>query len=144
MLELNATFFVQLGIFLAVMIALRLLFFEPFGRLSERREAAIKDIADDIGRLEKENDEKAAEYQRKIDELKSEILDYKSGVKREVERERAAIVDRAKRTAEDLLKKEEDDLKVEAVVSREHLDDQAQQLAEIIYRKILSRPVKAK
>ncbi len=144
MLELNATFFVQLGIFLAVMIALRFLFFEPFGRLSERREGAMREISDEISRLEREKSEKTSAYQAKIDALKSEVLDYKSGVKREIERERAAIVEKAKHAAEILLKMEEDDLRVEAVVSRKHLDDRTRQLAEEIFLKVLGRKAESR
>lgn len=139
MLELNGTLIVQLLIFLAVMTSLNLLVFRPLGRLQERRDSSWRDLQERLDGSDREGAELASECQRRLEDIKHQVLATRAAAKEKIDRERDGIFSDARRKADALLGKERDDLRKEAILAREFLDTKAKQLAGEIFRKVMGR-----
>lgn len=70
-LELNWTFFAQLGIFFIVFLALSEIFFKPFFRLFENRHAKTVQDRQASEKILKEAEEKLKEYQKILTETRA-------------------------------------------------------------------------
>jgi F-type H+-transporting ATPase subunit b len=140
---LDGTFFIQLTIFLLVLVSLNLLVFKPLRRHQENRDRSFDSLGDEIKTVENESNQKVSEYGEKIDRLKSEIQLIKTEIKQKTDKERDDILEKARLEADGWLQKEEEELKAAAEESRRFLNTRTRQLASEIFTRIMGRSPEA-
>jgi F-type H+-transporting ATPase subunit b len=139
MLDINWTFFTQLGFFLAFMAIVNLFLFRPMRAYLARRQRTIDNLKATAGGSEAELSEVAAEYTRKIAAAREENLSCRADVRRQTLSEQKALLDEAKRQAILTVDDAEDDLAKEVAAARAHLQQETRALAAAISAKFLGR-----
>ena len=141
MLDINWTFLVQLGFFLAFMVIVNLLLFRPMRAHLARRQRTIDNLKATAGGSETELAQLTAEYSRRIAAAREENLACRADVRKEALEEQRAAIEEAKRQAILTVDAAEDDLKKEVEAARAHLKNEVRALADAISAKVLGRAV---
>jgi F-type H+-transporting ATPase subunit b len=139
MLDINWTFFTQLGFFLAFMAIVNLFLFRPMRAYLERRQRTIDNLKATAGGSESALSEISAEYTRKIAAAREENLSCRGDVRRQALAEQKAVLEEARRRAILAVDAAEDDLAKEVAAARAHLERETQALAAAISAKVLGR-----
>ena len=141
MLDINWTFLVQLGFFLAFMAIVNVLLFRPMRAYLARRQRTIDNLKATAGGSESALAELSAEYTRKLTAAREENLSCRADVRKEALAEQRALIEEAKRQAILTVDAAEDDLKKEVEAARAHLKNEVRTLADAISAKVLGRAV---
>ena len=141
MLDINWTFLVQLGFFLAFMLIVNLFLFRPMRAYLARRRRTIDNLKANAGGSEAALAELAAEYTRKVAAAREENLSCRADVRKEALAEQRALIEEAKRQAILTVDAAEDELKQEVEAVRAHLRSEIRALTDGITAKVLGRPV---
>ena len=139
MLDINWTFFAQLGFFLAFMAIVNLLLFRPLRAYLARRQRTIDNLKATAGGSESALSEISSEYARKIAAAREENLSCRADVRKQALAEQKAMLDEARRQAILTIDAAEDDLAKEIASAREHLERETRVLAAAISAKVLGR-----
>ena len=139
MLDINWTFFTQLGFFLAFMVIVNLFLFRPMRAYLARRQRTIDNLKATAGGSESALSEISAEYTRKIAAAREENLSRRAEVRKQILAEQKTVLDEAKRQAILAVDAAEDDLSKEVAAARSHLQRETRALAASISTKILGR-----
>jgi len=140
MLDINWTFFTQLGFFLAFMAIVNLFLFRPMRAYLARRQRTIDNLKATAGGSESALSEISAEYTRRITTARDENLSGRAEVRRQALAEQRAVLEEAKRQAILTVDAAEDDLAKEVAAARAHLQNETRTLAAAIATKVLGRP----
>ena len=140
MLDINWTFFTQLGFFLAFMAIVNLFLFRPMRAYLARRQRTIDNLKATAGGSESALSEISAEYTRKIAAAREENLSRRAEVRKQALAEQKTALDEAKRQAILTVDAAEDDLAKEVAAARGHLHSETRALATAIASKVLGRP----
>ena len=140
MLDINWTFFTQLGFFLAFMAIVNLFLFRPMRAYLARRQRTIDNLKATAGGSESALSEISAEYTRKIAAAREEILLRRADVRKQALAEQKTALDEAKRRAILTVDAAEDDLTKDVAAARAHLQRETRALATAIAAKVLGRP----
>ena len=141
MLDINWTFLVQLGFFLAFMAIVNVLLFRPMRAYLARRQRTIDNLKATAGGSETALAELAAEYQRKMTAAREENLSCRADNRKVALAEQRALIEEAKRQAILTVDAAEDELAAEVTAAREHLRREMRALADSISAKVLGRAV---
>jgi len=141
MLDINWTFLVQLGFFLAFTVIVNLFLFRPMRMYLARRQRTIDNLKATAGGSESELAAISAEYSAKIAAAREENLSCRADVRKEALREQKEKLDEAKRLAILAVDAAEDDLAKEVGTARDHLQRETRALAAAISAKVLGRAV---
>ena len=139
MLDINWTFLVQLGFFLAFMVIVNIFLFRPMLAYLARRRRTIDNLRATAGGSETALAELSAEYTRKLTAARDENLSCRADVRKEALAEQRAQIDEAKRQAILTVDAAEDELAKEVAAARAHLQREMRALAESISVKIIGR-----
>jgi F-type H+-transporting ATPase subunit b len=139
MLDINWTFFTQLGFFLAFMVIVNLFLFRPMRAYLARRQRTIDNLKATAGGSESALSEISAEYTRRIAAAREEILSRRADVRKQALAEQKAALDEARRQAILAVDAAEDDLAKEVAGARSHLQQETRALAAAISAKVLGR-----
>jgi F-type H+-transporting ATPase subunit b len=139
MLDINWTFFTQLGFFLAFMAIVNLFLFRPMRAYLARRQRTIDNLKATAGSSESALSEISSEYTRKLAAAREENLSRRAEVRRQALAEQKVVLDEAKRQAILAVDAAEDDLAKEVAAARTQLQHEARALAASISTKILGR-----
>jgi len=139
MLDINWTFFTQLGFFLAFMAIVNLFLFRPMRAYLARRQRTIDNLKATAGGSESALSEISSEYTRKIAAAREEILSRRADVRKQALAEQKAALDEARRQAILAVDAAEDDLAKEVAAARSHLQHETRALAAAISAKVLGR-----
>ena len=140
MLDINWTFFTQLGFFLAFMAIVNLFLFRPMRAYLARRQRTIDNLKSTAGGSESALSEISAEYTRKITAAREENLSGRADVRKQALAEQKTVLDEAKRQAILTVDAAEDDLAKEVAAARAYLQHETRALAAAIAAKVLGRP----
>jgi F0F1-type ATP synthase membrane subunit b/b' len=140
MLDINWTFFTQLGFFLAFMVIVNLLLFRPMRAYLARRQRTIDNLKATAGGSASVLSEISTEYTRRITSAREEILSGRTDVRKQALAEQKTVLDEAKRQAILTVDAAEDDLAKEVAAARTHLQHETRALAAAIAAKVLGRP----
>ena len=140
MLDINWTFFSQLGFFLAFMAIVNLFLFRPMRAYLARRQRTIDNLKSTAGGSESALSEISAEYTRKFTAAREVILSGRADVRKQALAEQKTVLDEAKRQAILTVDAAEDDLAKEVAAARAHLQRETRALATAIAAKVLGRP----
>lgn len=141
MLDINWTFFVQLGFFLAFMLIVNLFLFRPMRAYLARRRRTIDNLKANAGGSESALAELSAEYTRRLAAARDENLACRADVRKEALAEQRALIEEAKRQAILTVDAAEDELKQEVEAARAHLRAELRGLTDGITAKVLGRAV---
>jgi F-type H+-transporting ATPase subunit b len=141
MLDINWTFLVQLGFFLAFMVIVNLFLFRPMRAYLARRRRTIDNLKATAGGSESALAELSAEYSRRVTAARDENLSCRADVRKEALAEQRALIEEAKRQAILTVDAAEDQLAAEVAAAREHLRGEMRSLIGAISTKVLGRAV---
>jgi F-type H+-transporting ATPase subunit b len=141
MLDINWTFFVQLGFFLAFMLIVNLFLFRPMRAYLARRRRTIDNLKANAGGSEAALAGLSAEYTRKLTAARDENLSCRADVRKEALAEQRALIEEAKRQAVLTVDAAEDELAKEVEAARAHLRSELRGLTDGITAKVLGRAV---
>jgi len=140
MLDINWTFFSQLGFFLAFMVIVNLFLFRPMRAYLAHRQRTIDNLKATAGGSESALAEISAEYTRKIAAAREQNLASRAEVRKQALAEQKTLLEDARRQAIIAVDAAEDDLKKEVAAARAHLERESRTLAAAISTKVLGRP----
>jgi len=141
MLDINWTFFAQLGFFLTFMLIVNLFLFRPMRAYLARRRRTIDNLKANAGGSEAALAELSAEYSRKLTAARDENLACRADVRKEALAEQRALIEEAKRQAVLTVDAAEDELAKETEAARAHLRSELRGLTDGITAKVLGRAV---
>jgi F-type H+-transporting ATPase subunit b len=139
MLDINWTFFTQLGFFLAFMAIVNLFLFRPMRAYLARRQRTIDNLKATAGGSESALAETSADYTRKITAARDEIFTRRADVRKQALAEQKTVLDEARRQAILAVDAAEDNLAKEVAAARAHLQHETRVLAAAISAKVLGR-----
>jgi len=138
-MELNVTFFIQLGAFLATVIIVSNLAFGPVLKTLDERHKRIDGARAEAGRLASNAGSQADTIEKKLSAARSGGQDEMGRLKAEAEKQEAEIIGKAKADAGRQLDDARTRLQAATGKAREDLGKQAQTLADVIVTKALGR-----
>ena len=141
MLDINWTFLVQLGFFLAFMAIVNLLLFRPMWAYLARRQRTIDNLRATAGGSESALSQLSSEYARKIAAAREENLSCRADVRKEALAEQRVLIEEAKRQAILTVDAAEDELAVEVAAARAYMQREVRALTDAISAKVLGRAV---
>ena len=140
-IDFDGTAYVQLGIFLLLMLVLYPLLFKPWLETRERRETSIAGAVAEADRLRREADETGERYDLRMKAAREEAQGIRSAARREVEASRVALVSTTRNDASANLEAARRRAADEAAAAREALQGEIDVLAHAVASKILGRAV---
>ena len=138
-MELNATFFLQLVLFFALLAWLSPMLFEPFMRLFEERERRITGAADEAKKLAGHADEAAAKIAERTQAAQLEARSVLNDLRARALVREGEIIGAAREKASTRLDEARADLFEATEETRRALRDEAKKLAGEIVEKVLGR-----
>jgi F-type H+-transporting ATPase subunit b len=138
-IDLDGTFFLQFGIFVALFLFLRAVVFRPVLAVLEAREHATDGARDEARDLEARAKEKLAAFESEMTKAKVELAAERDRLRRDgagLERELLAT---ARKDADAILEGATETIARETKTVRAHLDQTVPQLAGDIAEKLLGR-----
>lgn len=139
--DIDGTAFVQLGIFLLLMLILQPLLFRPWLETRERRAQAIAGAVAEADRLRGKADALGSEYAAKLASAREEAASIRSDAHRISETDRARLVASARADAGRDLEQTREKAVREAEEARQALGAQIEGLAREVASKVLGRAV---
>lgn len=140
-IDFDGTAYVQLGIFLLLMLILHPLLFKPWLETRERREEAIAGALIEAERLRGKADDVNASYDVKMKAARDEAQGIRNTARKESEASRQQVVASARQSAGRELEEARDRAVREAASAREALQGEIDSLAAEVAGKILGRAV---
>jgi F-type H+-transporting ATPase subunit b len=141
MLDINGTFLIQLGLFLAFMVILNQFLFVPMRAYRARRQRTIDELKATAGGSDAALAALSSEYSRKIGQAREEIGTLRATARRETLELQKSMLEEARRQVVLTVDAAEDELARETKAAREALARESQILANAITAKILGRAV---
>jgi F-type H+-transporting ATPase subunit b len=139
MINIDATFFVQLAIFLAFVFYLNAVLIRPMGAYLDRRKRTIEEQRSSGSEQDTELEDLQSGYTRRITAARDEMLSRRSEARKEAMTIQNSLLDEARKEANAELAKAEKELAGDITAARGTLETQARTLAALISEKILGR-----
>lgn len=138
-MELNATFFLQLAVFFALLAWLSPVLFDPFLRLFEERERRIVGASEEAKKLVGSAEERTALIAQRTADAQAEARGVLVGLRARAQEREAEIVQAARDKASKRLDAARAELATATEAARKNLHDDARALAGEIAQKVLGR-----
>jgi F-type H+-transporting ATPase subunit b len=140
-IDLDGTFWIQLGLFAVAFLALRPLIFRPMVALFEARENAIEGAKLEALRLQDEAEAETQEFDEEMRRLRLQAGEERDRLRAEGKRLEKSVLDRVRQETERQLAEAEDQLASEANKLRAEINSTVPVLARQIATKFLNREV---
>lgn len=137
----DKTFFVQLGIFLAVLFALNHFVFKPVLRIIALRREKTKGAQAQIEALAAKTETLVKEYEAKIQEARKEAFGLKEGIRREGEAQGQKMVQEARQASLVQVEQMRHEIKRETDQAGRRLETEAERIGKTLAEKLLGRPI---
>lgn len=137
--DIDGTMFVQLGIYLGLVIILGPLLFKPWLEAQERRSQAIEGALANSRSLRKDADELARDYEQRLEVAREKAHGVRSEARREQEAAQASTLASVREEATQKLTRDRERIAAEAAEAREALAGRVDELADTITHKLLGR-----
>lgn len=139
LVDIDATLFIQLGIFLVMLVLLKFLLFNPVIRVIEARRVATTDTMKAAADLQAEATALRKDFDAKLETVRTEAAAERAeAVSRAKETERQLLLD-AKERAEELTTEMRSAAAAEMQVARQQLETDIRETASLAVEKILDR-----
>lgn len=139
MINLDISFVIQIVNFLLLMAVLNFALYRPIRKLLADRKTQIDGARAKTIEVDREVQEKLAEYEARMREVKSRATDDRSALRKEAQAEEAAVIEKARTEAAESLSSIKNRIAKEAADARTFLKEQAQSLSSDICEKVLGR-----
>lgn len=137
--DIDGTLYIQLGIFLLLVLVLGPLLFKPWLENQERRKAAIEGALAQSRSMRSEADVLAKDYDQRLEVAREQAHGVRSDARREEEAAQAVKLAAARDEANAGLVRERERIAAETVTAREALGARVDELADTIANKLLGR-----
>lgn len=141
MIDLDGTFFVQIGIFFVAFLVLRSLVFKPVMELFDAREAAIDGARQAARDMEQEAETSRAKLEGELKSVRQAANEERESVRAEAQKLAREQTERARSEAESALTSARAKLEQEASQVRAQMNAMVPNLATQIASKLLGREV---
>jgi F-type H+-transporting ATPase subunit b len=140
-IDLDGTFWLQLGLFAIAFLALRPLIFRPMVALFEARENAIEGAKLEALRLQDEAEAESQEFDDEMRRLRLQAGEERDRLRAEGKRLEKAVLDHVREDSDKQLSEADAQLATEAAKLREEMKTTVPALAKQIASKLLTREV---
>ena len=140
-MDLDATLFILIGIFLVLYIILRFTLFRPILRLLDERQARIEGTRKVAEELRERAEEAAREYQALLKEARAKGAELKLSLRQEGQRLERQLVDEVHRETEAQLSAGKAELQAEAERATAQVQREVAALSREAAARLLGRPV---
>jgi F-type H+-transporting ATPase subunit b len=137
--DVDGTLYIQLGIFLLLVLVLGPLLFKPWLEAQERRKVAIEGALTQSRSMRSEADALAKDYDQRLELAREKAHGVRSEARREEETAQAATLVAAREEASSNLVRERERIATETATAREALGARVDELADTIANKLLGR-----
>jgi F-type H+-transporting ATPase subunit b len=138
-INLDLAFVIQLINFLVLILVLNIFLFKPIRKVLAERQGEISAAKARAEGVDREVQEKMAQYEAKLREVKSQASDERATLIKEAQTEEASILDKARKEATDSLATIKNKVAKEATDAKALLQEQAKALSLEICEKVLGR-----
>ena len=139
MISLDATILIQMVNFLVLILILNVLLYKPILSIIEKRKKRLEESDEEIKRLNKTVEQKAAEYDEKLRLAKQSALGVKSDILKEAADQAKAIIDEKRGTIPVMMAEFQAKVAREVDAARQILKNQSQKISTEIAEKVLGR-----
>lgn len=137
--DIDGTLYIQLGIFLGLVVVLGPLLFKPWLAAQERRTAAVEGALAQSRSMRSEADALAKDYDERLEQAREQAHGVRSDARRQEEAAQAVQLAAAREDASTTLQRERERIAAETAAAREALGSRVDELADIIANKLLGR-----
>jgi F-type H+-transporting ATPase subunit b len=141
LIDIDATLFIQLGIFLVLFVVLRKFVFLPYLEAKKDRAANIDGAREKANRLQSDAAEKLDRYERRLTDARKEAAAGRSKERAEGEAKAAEVLASARQKAEGRLSEARTKINKSVPAAELALRTRADELARAIASKVLGRAV---
>jgi F-type H+-transporting ATPase subunit b len=135
--EVNGTIFIQIILFLSLVLWLSRFLFAPIMRLFDERERRIEGAKEEAARLSQQAEEKAQEFKRLYEEARSNARAFLSEQKRAADKEISELLDQTRTVLKERLKTAELEMHDEEIRERSRLMEKSDDLARDIMQALM-------
>ena len=140
-IDFDGTAYLQLGLFLLLMLILHPLLFKPWLETRERRETSIAGAVAEAARLRKDADETGATYDQRLKAAREEAQGIRSASRKSVEATRVRLITETRARSGRSLEEARLRASKEAAAARESLQGEIDSIARALASKILGRAI---
>ena len=141
LIDLDATFFIQLGIFLVVFLLMRSLLFRPVIQLIEKRREVTVGKREEAEKFERESAALQEEFDRQMAEIRSSAGAEKERVVEQARRQERDILLAAREDSRSIVEDAKKDASKQAEKVSEEIRGEIDSLAGAVASRILGRQV---
>jgi len=138
MIDLDFTFFIQLGLFIILAISLKFILFDPYLKNLKRRDEVIVGYRKEAEELKVKVDELSRKFDESVKLAREDARKEYEGIKNEANAEREKILSDARQRMGEIIEKGREDLKREKDViladASKHIDEISNQITERILK----------
>ncbi|BDV41239.1 ATP synthase subunit b [Geotalea uraniireducens] len=139
MISLDLAFVIQGINFLVLMVVLNVLLYKPIRKVMAERKARIEGAKERAAAVDREVQEKVALYENRLREVKSKASGEREVLRKEAQRDEAALLEAARKEAADSLATIKNRVAKEAADAKGILQEQVRSLSLEICEKVLGR-----
>jgi len=139
--DLDATYFVQLGVFLVTFILLYLVLFRPMIRLIEGRRKATVGTYEEAQSLTEESDRLSADVGKRLEEVRTHAAGERSKMVGEVRQQERERLGEARENARLEVEKAREEMERSGEAVRSELEHEVGALASSVAAQVLGRTV---
>lgn len=137
--DIDGTLYIQLGIYLALVVILGPLLFKPWLEVQARRAEAVEGALAKSTAMRTEADSLARDYDDRLEVAREKAHGVRSSARREEEATQATTLAAARDDANASLTRERERIATETAAAREALGSRVDELADTITHKLLGR-----
>ncbi|MEK7850784.1 MAG: hypothetical protein AAB275_02770 [Deltaproteobacteria bacterium] len=141
MISLNFTLFIQMGLFLVLMLILNRFVFRPMVALLEDREKRIKDPGADAKGMEAEVEKMRLKYEATLNDAKMKAIEERNRLRKEGTDREQELVKAAYKVSEETLSEVKGKIEKELSAARATLRIEAASISASVAEKLLGRAV---
>ena len=141
MIDINATLFIQWGIFLALMVFLHFFLFKPVLRVVDARQAKVEGTFAGAEELQSKAKKDRGEYQAKLDATKEKLFASTAAIRESAAKEAKGLMEKAREEALAQVESTKERVRQDSEVVRRELVANVDGLARGIAGKILERKI---
>ena len=141
MIEVNATLFIQWGIFVALMVFLHFFLFKPVLRVVDARQAKVEGTFAGAEDLQSKAKKDQDEYQAKLDAAKERLFTRAAAIRESAAKESKGLMEKAREEALAQVESTKERVRHDSEVVRKELVAGVDGLAREIAGKILERQI---
>jgi len=138
-IDINIAFVVQIVNILLLMVILNFFLYRPIRKVLSERNAELTGAREKTAAVDKEVQEKMAQYESRLREVKSKASDEKGAMLKVARQEEAAILEKARGEATNSLNAIKNTVAKESADAKLMLKEQALSLSREISEKVLGR-----